>query len=146
MVTEAFAAMHIRQVNLDKRNSHAGQRIAQRHAGMRVGGRIDDDEVHPFRPRGMDAVNQRPFMVGLERRQRDTGVGGVLRQCGVDIGQRGVPVRLRLARAQQIQVWPMQDQHLAVAGRATDGAGCSHGGSTSSTKLRGDYRSLEGFV
>ena len=85
-------------------------------------------------------------MIGLERVQPDACGRRAFCQRIVDVGQCGMSIGLRLARTEQIEVRTMQNQHFAVAGGAADGRGVRHGGSTSSTKLRGDYRSLEGFV
>ncbi|MNY10504.1 hypothetical protein D3C86_1434890 [compost metagenome] len=120
-MTERFAAMHVRQMYFHERDRHAGQGIAQRHAGVRIGRRVDEDEVHPLAACRLDTIHQRPFMVGLERIKIQASRGGAFCQRIVDIGERRVPVRLRLARAQQIEVRSMQDQHLPVACSAVGG-------------------------
>ena len=43
VVAEGLAPMDVREVDLDEGQGHARQRIADRHAGVRVGGRIDED-------------------------------------------------------------------------------------------------------
>ena len=45
MVPERLALKDIGQMYFNERNAHSGQRIAYRDAGVRVGGRVDDDEI-----------------------------------------------------------------------------------------------------
>lgn len=57
--------MHIRNVNLDKRNVHARQGISDGDARVRVRARVDDDGVR-LAARRVDAVDYRALRVGLE--------------------------------------------------------------------------------
>jgi predicted nucleic acid-binding protein len=45
MMSKWFALMDIRQVDFDGGQANSGNRIADRHARMGIGGRIDDDAV-----------------------------------------------------------------------------------------------------
>ena len=48
VVTERFARVHVRQVDLDERDGHRRQGIAQGDARVREGGRVDQDEIDPL--------------------------------------------------------------------------------------------------
>jgi hypothetical protein len=80
---------------------------------MRESGRVDDDEIDVLACRGMHALDQGRLRIALESRQLHAGVGGRCFEPGVDVEQAGVTVVLRLARAQQVQIRPVQDQDVA---------------------------------
>src|SRR5574340_594564 len=66
VVAEGFARVDIGKMNFDKRNGGSRQRVAQGDAGMGVGRRIDDDEVHAVAGGFVQALDQGTFMVVLE--------------------------------------------------------------------------------
>src|SRR5690606_11608098 len=72
--------------------------------------RIEQDEVHTFAARGMDALDQFVLGVGLQVQQMMAGVAGALLEILVDLRQRHRPVDARFAGAEQIQVRAMKDQ------------------------------------
>ena len=84
---ERFATMHIRQVNLDERDADARQSVADRDARMRVRGGIDQDEIGFLGPRGLDAVDERAFMIALKRREFDAGVRRAVGKGLIDLRQ-----------------------------------------------------------
>ena len=43
MVAERFPLMDVRQMHLDRRQSHSGQGVADRNTRMGIGGGVDDD-------------------------------------------------------------------------------------------------------
>jgi hypothetical protein len=65
--------VHIRQVHLDERDGHPGERIPQGHAAVGVAGRIDHDEAHALLLRLMNAVDERPLQIALEAGHVDPG-------------------------------------------------------------------------
>ena len=60
----------------------------RRNAGVRVGRRIDDDEADALAACGVDALDQRAFVVALEGFQFDARSFRPARQCAIDVGQR----------------------------------------------------------
>ena len=64
MVAKAFALINIRYMDFDERDRHAGQRIAQRHARVRVSSRVDHEAVHALRGL-LHEAHQLALVVGL---------------------------------------------------------------------------------
>jgi len=58
MVPKWLAIIDVGQVHLDERNTYGRQRIAYRHAGMRISGRIDDQKVRTIAARGLNPRHQ----------------------------------------------------------------------------------------
>jgi hypothetical protein len=52
-------------MHFDEGDADCRERVAQRHARVRVGGRVDDDEVHPLPVRLLDALHQLRLGVAL---------------------------------------------------------------------------------
>ena len=98
MVAERLAPVDVREVDLDERDRHAGERVAQRDAGVRQAAGVDDDELDAFVARGLDPVDQRAFVVALEARERGAARRRVALQRRLDAGQ-GRRARRRAARA-----------------------------------------------
>lgn len=67
-MAERFAGVHVGQVDLDERDLHRQQRIAQRHAGVRERRRIYQNEIG-VAARLMDAIDQLMLGVGLQMAQ-----------------------------------------------------------------------------
>jgi hypothetical protein len=82
------------------------------------GAGVDQDPGHPVAGGGMNPVDQRPFMVGLEGVDRDPEAGSKRGQSAIDVGQGGVPIDFRLARSEQIQIGAVQDKN-AHGGQAS---------------------------
>ena len=104
VMSERLTGEDVREVNLDERNAHAQQRVAQGNAGVGVGARVDQDEIDAFGTCLVHAVHQQAFLVALERGE---AVAEFLRfgaELGLDIGQRGRPVDTGFAGPQQVQV------------------------------------------
>ena len=80
MVAERLAGEHVGQMDFDERDRHPRQRIAQGHAGMRAGTRVDQDVVDPVAPGLLDAVDEFAFMIALEGGYLDTGRAPTLDQ------------------------------------------------------------------
>ena len=101
---------------------------------MGEGSRIDEDEIHPFVTRGMDAFDQQVLGVALQVLQamplrRGAGFG-----VGAELGQGGGPLDAPLAGAQEIQVGPVQYQHMRHSHLPRDFA----------TRLAADYAATGG--
>src|SRR5690606_10988577 len=102
------AGVRVGQVDFDVRDRDRGQRVADRHAGMGERGGVDQDERGTIVARGLDPLDQHVLGVGLQALEFVAGGGGLLVQGGVDVGQRGAPVDLRLAGAEQVEVGAVQ--------------------------------------
>ena len=68
-MAERFPRMHVTQVDFDERNLHAQQCIAQRHAGVRESGGIEDDAGDVRGRRIVNAADDLSLGIALERRQ-----------------------------------------------------------------------------
>lgn len=66
MMAERLSLVNIGKMNFNKGHSHSRQGIPQSHAGVRVAGRIDDDETGPIQLGSLHAINQSAFMIALE--------------------------------------------------------------------------------
>jgi len=112
VVTKGFALVHVRDMHLEERDRHAGERIAQRDAGVRQATRVDDDVAGAVEPRRVDAVDQGAFVVALKALHRHPARRAERDRSALDVGQRVVAVDLRLARAEQVQVGTVEQKDL----------------------------------
>lgn len=111
-MAECFTRKNIRQMDFNKRNRHAGQRVTQRNAGMGEGSRVDDDEVDLVVCGLMYAVHQFMLGVALKMRERVTSRLGKLAQMRVDIFQRGFAIVVGFATTEQIQIGAVKDEDV----------------------------------
>ena len=100
-MAERFARVHIRNMHFHKRNAHARERIANRHAGVGERARVDDNPVG-VAARRLDGVHNRAFVVALKMAHAHAQLGGGFVQIGRYVRQRFRAVNIRLARAQQV--------------------------------------------
>src|SRR5512139_1882130 len=133
MVTERFACVNVGKMNFDERDGGSRQRVAQGDACVRVACRVDDDEVDMVARSLVDAVDQGAFVVVLKGFDLGASRFAAADQCAVDVIERGKAVMLGLAAAQQIQVGPVQNQHVRVQtgdrfGSSAAGSLGRHGG------------------
>ena len=134
-VPERLARRGVGQVDLDERSLHPQQRVPQRDARVREAGRVDDRDVEVAL---VQPVDQRALMVRLEEVDVETERGRVRRQAGVDLVERLVAVDLGLARAEQVEVRSLEDQHARhAATSAGPGNPCITAAPTSSTSPMG---------
>ena len=101
----------VAHVHLDHREGHRLDRVVQRHAVLRQPGRVDERALHRVDPL-VQLVDQRAFVVRLEALELGAELGGQRLQLGVDLGERGRAVDVRLAPAEQVEVRAVQDQEL----------------------------------
>jgi hypothetical protein len=116
MVAKRFAAVDVAQVNFNEWDGHGGERVADGHAGVGVGGRVDDDEVDTGRASGLDPVDQNaPSWLDWNDSSRAPALDGLFQQAPVDVGESRRAIYTWFAGAQQIQIWSMQypDEHCA---------------------------------
>lgn len=100
VMAEGFARVNIGKMYFDKRNGNRRQRIADRHAGVSVGRRIDHDEINMIVAGLMDTLDQRPFVVMLKGFDERTDGIPAPHQHTIDIVERGESVMLGFAAAQ----------------------------------------------
>ena len=112
VVPKCFALMDIGQMNFDERDGDSRQGIAHRHAGVGVGGRVDDDEAAVGARRRLNPVNQGTFVVALEAFERVPRIGSHCHKIGVDLRQSLRAVNGGFAAAQQVEVGPVKNKNL----------------------------------
>ena len=133
VMAEGFACVNIGKMYFDKRNGNRRQRITDRHAGVRVGSRIDHDEINMIVAGLVDTLNQRPFVVVLKGFDERTDGIPATDQRTIDIIERGESVMLGFAAAQQIQVGAVHNQDMRMQtgsrfGRNAAGSFSRHSG------------------
>ena len=96
-------------MQLDEWDAHAQQGIADCHGSVRVRTRVDDDAVDAAAG-GLDAVDQRTFMVGLECVKIAIVMGCDSGTVGFDVGQRCVAVDVWLAGAEEVEVRAVEEE------------------------------------
>merc|ERR1740138_386866 len=126
-----------------------GQRVAQRDARVGERARVDDDEPVPVlvilvvavvaapRAESVHPVKDRALVVRLEALHVAAQLGPERPRARFDSRERVRPVRLRLARAEQVEVRSIEQQDARAArggggggggGRARAYGGRAHGG------------------
>jgi hypothetical protein len=65
-LAERFASKNIGKVNFNERYPGSGKCVTQGNTGMRISGRIDDNEVYFFGSRLLDSVYQLSLSVALK--------------------------------------------------------------------------------
>lgn len=106
----ALPRMHITHMQLDKWNPHAQQRIPDRDRRMREGARVDDDAVDLVAGRGVDAVDEGAFVVGLEGLEGGVEGGGVGGAGRLDVGEGGGAVDVWFAGAEEVEVGAVEEE------------------------------------
>ena len=120
VMAKRLARINVGEMDLDGRQLAGGYRVANRHAGMRIGRRVYHQ--HPRTPaRPLDTIHDRPFAVRLEGVHLEAQFAAQLLERPVDVAQSRASVNLRLALAEQIQVRAVDYQHR---GRRLSRAAC----------------------
>ena len=104
MTAEFLARVHVADVDLDERDAHGEDRIAQRHAGVRQGARVDEDEIGLARGR-LDPVDEVRLGIALEGVELVTEAPGQRPGSLFDVGQGGPAVETRLPGARADSGW-----------------------------------------
>ena len=103
MMTEFLTAMHIRQVHLNHRKLSRLQRIVQRHRGVRVRRRVDNNR-RATSTSTLNLIHQRPLMIRLHKLNIKTMSRRALTHHTLNIVQSGVAVHLGAALPKQVQI------------------------------------------
>ncbi len=112
MMPIAFACMYVRQMQFDHRNLGRADRIHQRDRRMGIGSGIQDHAVLSA-ARFVQCVDQDAFVIALHEIQRHANLLAMSPAHGLDIRECGRTIDLRLTRAEQVEVWSVQDEHRA---------------------------------
>ncbi len=102
-------------MHFDRGNADRGDRVANRIGIVRVRAGIDRDRIVPA-ARRMQFVDDRALGIVLDGGHADTERGGFASDAFVDVGEGAIAVRLRLARAQQIEIRAVDHEHVHVPG------------------------------
>ena len=103
MMAEFLAAMHIRQVYLNHRKLSRLQRIVQRHRGVRVRRRVDNNR-RTTSTSTLNLIHQRTLMIRLHKLNIKTMIRRALTHHTLNIVQSGVAVHLGAALPKQVQI------------------------------------------
>ena len=105
-LAEGFARRRVGQVHFDNRHLAGPEGVMQGHRCMCEGSGIEDEDraiargfLHP--------VHQFALMIGLARLKGHAASQAA--QAGMDIFECFVAVNLRLARTEQVEVWPTEN-------------------------------------
>jgi hypothetical protein len=112
VVAKGFAGEYIGQMHFDERNLYAGERIAQCHAGVSEGCRVDYDEPGTVGLSQVNALDKHHFAVTLQKIQCDTRLSGQFEQAVVYRLKCNVPVDAGFAHAKEVEVGTIENQHL----------------------------------
>ena len=98
-------------MHLHRRERHGLERVENGNARVRIGSGVDDDAVGRAVGR-LNGIDDRALVVGLEQLDLHACLGS---GCADEILQRGkapAAVNGRLAQAEQVQVWAVDDEKL----------------------------------
>lgn len=103
MMTELLTAMYIRQVHLNHRKLRRLQRIMQRHRGVRIRRRVDNNR-RTTSTSTLNLIHQRALMIRLHKLNIKTMIRRALTHHTLNIVQSGVAVHLGAALPKQVQI------------------------------------------
>ena len=111
VVPEALALVHVRDVHLEDRALEGVERVEDGDRGVGEGARVDDDAAGAL-PRLVDPVDDLVFAVALVEAEAELQLRRQRAAGGLDVGESLVPVDMRLALAQKIEVRTVEDGRL----------------------------------
>ena len=106
-----LARQRLGDVDLHDWPSRIFERVAERHAVMGRTAGIDDDRVSVFSA-FLEPVDQRAFVIRLERLDLRAGSSRSSADCRDDLGQCDVPVRLRVAPPQPVEIRAVHQENV----------------------------------
>src|SRR5436309_2424798 len=115
--TEWLARQGVGQVNFHHRHAGARHRVAQGHAGVREPPRVHEHAIGTG-ARPVERIDQHTLVLALETFHLAVEVAAELPDAAFDVVQGFVPVNFRLADAEGVQVWTVQDQDAPHQTRA----------------------------
>src|SRR6185503_11947126 len=110
-----LAGVDVGDVHFDERHLYADERVPQREAGVRVRAGVHERSLHPATHR-LNRVDERALAVVLRKLDVDAQLLRYLAQALLHVRERGASIELRLPRAQQIEIGPVQnrDSHFRL--------------------------------
>lgn len=112
VVSEGLSRVHIGDVQLDEWDVHSQQSIANRDTGMGESARVDDDYVDVTSGL-MDTVDDGALPIRLEGIELGPEIRALLLRGFDDVVEGRTAVQLRLSRAEQIEVWAVDEEDAA---------------------------------
>ena len=98
-------------MNFDGGNTYGRDGIPESHAGVSVGGSVEDDGIDPALGL-LNPSHQLPFYIGLTELDLRTQGRRPLPNHPLDVLQRDLAINSRLALAEQIQIRTIENQDL----------------------------------
>jgi hypothetical protein len=77
---------------------------------MCIRSRVDQDEVGLLVPRGLNAIDERAFVIALKRDEIGPGIRRAVDQRLIDLRQRHAAINLRFPGAEKVEVGAVQNQ------------------------------------
>ena len=118
---KVLPSMDVREMHLHHRRVDGGDGVAQGHRRVGEAAGIEDDTLDGVAVSLVQPVDERAFMVALEKVERHAGKGRA--EVGFEVGQRVVAVGLRLACAEQVEVRPVEDEEVQDSALRVQGCG-----------------------
>lgn len=107
-LAKLLALADIGDVDLYCWNADGFDGVEQGDGGVGVGGGVDDDAVCGA-VAGLNLVDEVAFVVALVDLYIDAARFGVVVDEGAEVGVGGAAVDIRLADAEHVEVWPVND-------------------------------------
>src|SRR5689334_23065903 len=96
------------EMDFDEGNLYPGQCIADGEAGVAVCTRIHECAIGPSTQR-VHCFDDLSLSIVLRKREIDAKLSGDGQKMRLDVGQRFCPIELRLTRAEQVEIWSIDD-------------------------------------
>ena len=108
---EALALLNIGEMHLHRRERHGLERVENGDARVRIRRGIDDDAVHPSES-GLDGIDDRALVVGLEKLALRAILPAGLADIRLERGKVTLSVKLRFPHAEKVQIGAVDDEDL----------------------------------
>src|SRR5258708_11787072 len=105
---ERLALVHIGNVHRDDRRYEGVQRVEDGDRRMGEGGGVDDDAGGALAS-AVNPVDKLVFAIALMKLNRKPKLAADAAAVRFDVGERFAAIDLRLALAEQIEIWTVQD-------------------------------------
>ena len=119
LVTKAFASGDVADMYFYGRAVHREERVAERDARVSIACGVKDDP-RALSPRLMNAFNEGPLIIALERVELPTKAQGFLRESLLKRSELRDAITLWLSRSEEVSIWTVEEEE-ATAGRCSDG-------------------------
>src|SRR5690625_51657 len=99
---EGFTLVHIGEVHFNEGEVGCQQGIPERDAGVRIGSRVEQDQVHPVIGSGVNALDELGLAIGLKGFQPMSGGHRALVELAIDVCQAESTVDFGLPTAEPV--------------------------------------------